>query len=940
MLLTKEVSVLQNDLNRSQLIEKEAQRLATERGASIDNIQKMHDDAKETSQRLHDEQTFKIKELIDHHEKELIDAHNKVDDAEAKHREELANSIKESEEAKRLAVLQSSKETADSLGSQIETHKSKLQSLEHELKDEKDHGLDAASKLRNLQSEVSNLETLLSEVSAERQKLQDTIQSLDEERLRTIEEKDHDILNLKEEIRNLQSLQSSELEEIKSKISAEKSTLESEVVSLRQNMEELEKSHNSTDTAHQDELASRKKEIHGLGQVIEDFQNKMQELHEMKERDINETKHDLIQEHQKAISDFRRKHQEELAEAKTKHDQELKGVREQHQNDIESTQAIHSKEIEDIQNMLEESRSSLKETDLAKTDLLATVDSLNKRISTLVSEKEETEKVNLSKEAALKLASDETMTLQNSLEALGVESRDKEEQHFIAIQKIKDELHGKAELYATDLGAQERKSQSSLRDLQSNYDTLLATWNQAEREYPATMEKLKTEHEDAIRNHAQILDDLKDAHVKEIEASASKAESKHVQILDDLKNAHAKEIEASSSEAESKHHQIVENLKVKHEKEFSAFCKDFQEKESAKSITMQEEHDSVISDVRSRLQKQTDLLAHAEEELQIYREKENSEGHYPKGEGLLRQLEELKTQLANSQAEAAEAKAEVTRLVSAAEEAEKVLPDTTEADQLRNEISRLTTQHSAEMAKVHEHAAHENEKREKERRQGAEIRDRLAGESERMRNDLLTAQATAEEHQKALEVSTKSIQEANKHRAAAHQAAERHRSEHQKAVADLKAARAEVEQLKATKSRSEAEESRADKQELEALQIAADRERSQNAKLKEQIHEIELASERQGTKLREVECALKVTTAELVEAQTSRPNGSEYSASPAPKSGLRSSRWGIVPEPDQDGNDSTREDEERGHVVVGNVGLLLYFLRSNLSIQSLYDSQR
>ena len=859
----------------------------------------MHKDAEKTTQKLQDQHNLNVRKLISQHEKELIDARNTLEEAESRHREELANSIKGLEEAKRLAVSESSKEVADSLGSQIDAHKLEFQALERELQDEKDRGLDAASKLHNLQSEVSNLQNLLSEFSAERQKLQDTRQSLNEEQLSTIKERDHDILDLKAEIETLRGLQGSELEEVKSNSLVEKRALESEIISLRQNIQESEKSHHSAFTAHQDELILKAQEIHGLGLVVEDFQEKIQELHEMKERGINETKHDLIQAHERAISDLRRKHQEELAEATTKRYQESEGLREEHRNIAESTKAAHLKDIEDIQKLLDESRSSLEEASLAKEEVFATADLLNKRISTLVAEKDEAQKANLSIEAALKLASTEVLTLKNSFETLSMESRDKEERHLTTIQKLKDELDSKAEMYATNLEAQETQGQSSLRDLQDNYDALLATWNQSEREYPAAMEQLKKDHEDAIRNHAQI--------------------------LEDLRKLHAKETEANANQASLSHQEDVEKLKVKHEKEFSTFSMDLQEKERAKFSSLQEAHDAILSDVKSQLQKQTEALVRMEEELHIYRDKESSEAHSSKGDDLIHQLSELKTQLASSQADAAEAKDEITRLIAATKEAEKVLPDTAEADGLRHEISKLITQHSAEISKVHEHAAHENERREKERKQGAEIRDRLASEFERMRNDLLVAQANAEEHQRALDLSTKNLQDANKTRAAAHEAAERHKNEHQTTMAELKAVRADFEQLKAAKSRSKVEISDPYKQDLEALQIAADRERLLNAKLKKQMHEMELASERQATKLREVECALKVTTAELVEAQTSRPNGSEYAASPAPKSGLRSSRWGVAPELDQNGIGSTPLGEELGFLIEGNVRSLSCF---------------
>ncbi|KAL8940769.1 MAG: hypothetical protein Q9216_002649 [Gyalolechia sp. 2 TL-2023] len=64
------------------------------------------------------------------------------------------------------------------------------------------------------------------------------------------------------------------------------------------------------------------------------------------------------------------------------------------------------------------------------------------------------------------------------------------------------------------------------------------------------------------------------------------------------------------------------------------------------------------------------------------------------------------------------------------------------------------------------------------------------------------------------------------------------------------------------------------------------------------------AKESYKMQVRELESALKVTTAELVELRTDRPNSSSYSGSPIPRSGLRSSRWGR-----KNGNGSDEGDD-------------------------------
>ncbi|KAL8719632.1 MAG: hypothetical protein Q9225_003380 [Loekoesia sp. 1 TL-2023] len=89
-------------------------------------------------------------------------------------------------------------------------------------------------------------------------------------------------------------------------------------------------------------------------------------------------------------------------------------------------------------------------------------------------------------------------------------------------------------------------------------------------------------------------------------------------------------------------------------------------------------------------------------------------------------------------------------------------------------------------------------------------------------------------------------------------------------------------------------------QELAMLRADVQAANKAKAELESELHE---AREKYKVQLRELESALKVTTAELVELRTERPNGSSYSGSPIPKSGLRSSRWAKV-----DGNGSGEGD--------------------------------
>ena len=79
--------------------------------------------------------------------------------------------------------------------------------------------------------------------------------------------------------------------------------------------------------------------------------------------------------------------------------------------------------------------------------------------------------------------------------------------------------------------------------------------------------------------------------------------------------------------------------------------------------------------------------------------------------------------------------------------------------------------------------------------------------------------------------------------------------------------------------------------------------KAEREQLSEQLQQSQVSAEKYATRVREVEAALKVTTAELTEMKTKRANGSEFATSPAPKAGLRSSRWAVAStNGDEDGN--------------------------------------
>ena len=871
--------------------------------------------------------TSEVADLIATHDSDLAASNSRIDEAEARLKDHLAQSVRDIEEAKRVATLSSAEESKATLNSQLENNAAALAGLERQLAEERSSGLDAASRIQNLRSELSSLQVLLSEAN---QRHTDSLRKSDEdhlieliERENAIATKDQEILALRGEIELLRTSHRDQVDKAKFTASEQSSALQSELAALREKCDNLDAHRQSASTTHTEDLKSKDREINDLGRVIEDLQNLTQQTHEMKEKAVDEAKIDLIKEHDKIVLNLQQKHREAIDGMAQAHEEELEIHRKEQSTSMDT--------VTELKNSLELSERDLKATKVAATEASETVHALDLKVRALESERDEAQAGKSSTDDALQQPSSEILNLKKSLDAIGSDSQNKDDQHQLAIKKLKDELDSTAKAledktiegssysetlahelkvlrqsHNVDMEDMKTKSKAALQDLQNTYDDLLETSSRAEKENSITLEKVKTEHREVLNKHAQDIENLKIAHLNEMDALKSDAEAQRSQDRQSINSSAEK-----AEKAEKKYLRDMDELQQRHEQRCISLRNELETAEQAKSLEAQTAHDTVLSDLRSQLQHHKELLAEAEEQSRILKETQDDGSCAAK-------VEALNSQLEKAEAEASQAKEQVTNLVAAAEEASKALPDTTELDRLRQEMSELTRHHAAELSKIQENIELESEKREKERKQGAEVRDRLVAESERLRHELLDTIAVAKEHQTAMLVSAGMLQDANQKLSTSRHVADRHKSEHRKGLEELKAAQTQIEALKAAHSRTEAERSPNLSRESEALKVDLAAERDRSAKLEERLRETQ---EMHSTRIREMESALKVTTAELVELKTERPNGSAIAASPAFKSGLRSSRW-AVKDNDENLNDDPKEGEKLGSLIESNVGFL------------------
>ena len=878
----------------------------------------------EDAEKLRAMHASEVAELIATHQLELAAADSRLDEAEARLQEHLAQSVRDVEEAKRVVTLSSAEETKATLNRQLEKHATAIETLERQLSDERSSGVDAASRIQTLLSELSGLQDLLSETNKRhtgilRKRNEDHVM----EKENSIATKDREISELHREAELLQTTHNSQLEETKSVAMEQCSALQSELVALRKELDNLKVDRQADSTSHNENMESKTREINALGKVIEDLQNLTQHTNEAKEKAIDEVKLDLIVQHDKIVSDLHRNQREAidamaLAQETRRKDQSI------------SLERAESKVIE-LKNLLELSESALEAAEATSEEASKTVNALELKVRALESERDEAEAGKASMDKALRQRSSEFSDLKKALETLRSESQSKDEQHQSVIKELKIELDSTTKAlenksiersshsekpaeeldairhrHALDMEEIQKSSNGAFQELQNSYNNLLVTSRRAEEEHSIDLEKAKSELKDVLDKHAQDLENLKTTHSKEMDELKFHAERHRSQDRQSINSSHAEK----TAKAEKKYQRGIDELQQQHEKRYISLRDELEREELEKTLLAQTAHETSLSTLQSQLQHYKELLAEAEEQLRLVKESQSNRSTV--------EFEELNSQLEKAQAEAAQAKGEVMNLVAAAKEASDALSDTTELDRLRQEMSELMKHHAAEISKIQENMELEGDKRDRERKQGAEVRDRLVAESERLRHELLDTTQMANERQTAMLVSADMLQEANQKLSTARHVADRHKSEHRRVLEELRAAQGRIEELKSARSQMEAERSPDVSQEFEALKVHLAAARENNAKLEERLRE---AQTMHATRIREMESALKVTTAELVELKTERPNGCAVAASPAFKSGLRSSRWAIM-DNDENLDGDTKEGEELGSLIEGNVGFL------------------
>ncbi|MCJ1405440.1 hypothetical protein MMC11_008668, partial [Xylographa trunciseda] len=962
-------------------------------------------DVEIATEQIRSEHVSKIEELSTMHAAETEALCNRIAEAESIHSQYVERSLQDIEKAKVASIQKGSEKATRLLGDQQRAHEVALKALRDQLNTEKNNGCDAASRGDFLQSELSMLK---SQFEKERQR---TTKQMEDAQTRfeiTLKERDEliamkeaDTLTVQRELEQLEITHNRELEEAEANHSQKLHEIQRIEKEARQHIRELEAELATTTDERQNIQRTTGSEISSMGQVIQSLQDELQILKERKDHEIDALKVRLIQEHDEIMTRAQAEH--ELALQTAKDDA----------NKISLTAAsVHHEELQNLRTNLEKAQREHIE---ALSTLSASSSELQQELENASAKSSSIAEAKAVLESALQDASAEIAGLKKVLETFDQDSQGKEEQHASLINKMRDDLERTAQMlkekdsqsstlmeehsvelesirkhHADELEAiraeSMEKADGALRDLQEKHDLMEQDLQKAQDDSEASLNSLKVDHAELLRemidSHNNELEELKQHQVSQLEHARTEAEAAAAEKLEN---------------AEGKHRKALEKLSRQHDENLA---------------TIKEGHLKVLSNLQDQVLQHRKDLAYAENELQSSRELQSSTEREARDKHI-KELEEFRSQVSIAQADAAQSqkalenlqeqkvrietvseqqatelenlrnmlaedKETIQNLTAAAEEANRLLSDASGANELKEELESLRQSHISEMVKLQETMSIEAEKREKERKQGAEVRDRLVGqlaELEKFRTEFPAAKDLAQGHLRAAEIARKEAKDAQDQLSAVikeqenHQvvmsakldktvalaqefetrqqdlsaerdkallAAKEHESHHQKALIELEKVRAELTKAKNRRLSQSAVGSEI-MQELDALQIIADKERDKNDRLKKQIVEISATAEAHATRVREMEAALKVTTAELTEMKTKRADGKDFATTPISKKGLRTSRWAA------DSNDDgfvevegDPEGEELGSSIEGTVGppflsILIYY-RYTLSL--------
>jgi len=578
---------------------------------------------------------------------------------------------------------------------------------------------------------------------------------------------------------------------------------------------------------------------------------------------VEEATESLRQEHKSELDDVNRKYQGESDVLRTKLDEMQAShgeLVEQHTKDLEAARRLATKEAQ---------KEAAKMAEQVESIHVEALQDIGER---LAREKDQRLKArNKMEELTLELGAlkgkyTEMMDVQASLTK---EMADMENGHAKELEDIARDLesqHSKSTKDA-EAAAADRLSEADAkhsRDLEKLVNEHQETYSRLQKELE---EDKATEVTKAYKGHDAAMEEMR-ATVTELKKDLNMARDLDSQHLKSMKDAEAAAAERLS-EAEAQHSKDLEKLVNEHQETCSRLRKELEEDKVKEVTKAQKEHDTAIEEMRVNV---TELRTafHQEEMAANQSEVEARKAH----EAALEELSQASEKAIAELHETHEAMLEELRVELHQAKAAAVTMEE-ELEALRKAPPKIDEEEATQLRKDLESARTELQQTSEKLTEAFEDAERLKAQHDEALKEIETVKAHDAEHLKA---------------------------QHDEALKEIEMVKTHDAELKT---------------QLDEFQKAVDAANTENTTLTEQLRRAENAAERHALKLREMEAAYKVTSAELTEMKTSRTSGADYCASPTPKSGLPLSKWADTSDV---GDEDGKEGEELGSSIEGTVG--------------------
>ena len=337
----------------------------------------------------------KLDELFARHQEELETANTRADEAEKLTKELKRESVTEFQEFRKLTEAEATAKVNRLLKNQLRGHKAEVDSLTAKLASERALGLEAASKAQNLAYASVDLKNSIDDLQEKHSQLldketyrdatfQEVIKSKDlqiQQTRQSLEESLKHAADCKEKLHAAADREHSfnreihdrmlKIEQIKSAADDRVSQVDKKMASCIQKINELEGQVAHASDLRQQLYRDNIQEVSQMQAVIEALQDRIQQIHEAKETELESQRLHLTQEHDDRMLKARETHEKEVQSEKENSREQLENLNvsrdlaiselEDLRNDYESVIDNLHQRLQETEGMLEQSRPMLQE---------------------------------------------------------------------------------------------------------------------------------------------------------------------------------------------------------------------------------------------------------------------------------------------------------------------------------------------------------------------------------------------------------------------------------------------------------------------------------------------------------------------------------------------------------------------------------------------------